>query len=322
MKKNFKFIAELCQNHLGKIKLIEEMVKRCAKNGSSIVKIQHIFAEDLSERYQFENGLTKNGKILCITRPYENEFKRLKKLELNKQNLIKFIKICKKFNVEPAITCFNRSRVDEIYKLGFKTIKVASYDCGSYPLIKDLIKKFKKIIVSTGASYKHEIEKCSKILSKSSCEYSMLHCTTIYPTPLDKINIFKIKFLKSLCKTVGFSDHSNSIGINKDLASKLAIFYGAEIIERHITILDYNKTRDGIVSLYPEDIREIINFSNLSKNEQKKHLLNKYKFNFSILKKGINYKLSHVEKLNRDYYRGRFVSKIDNEKIFYNWEDF
>ena len=38
-----------------------------------------------------------------------------------------------------------------------------------------------------------------------------------------------------------------------------AIYYGAKIIERHIRILDVSKTKDGPVSIEPEDIKVIIN---------------------------------------------------------------
>ena len=35
----------------------------------------------------------------------------------------------------------------------------------------------------------------------------------------------------------------------------------------------------------------------------------------------VNRPLSHTEKLNRDYYRGRFASKI-NGRTIYNWEEY
>ena len=61
--------------------------------------------------------------------------------------------------MEPAITCFTKNSVNILKDLGFKTIKVASYDCASFPLIRLLSKKFKNIIVSTGATYDDEIVK-------------------------------------------------------------------------------------------------------------------------------------------------------------------
>ena len=77
-----KFIAELCQNHLGKSDVVLKMIDQCVENGADIIKLQNIFAQDLVERYEFETGFKKKNKTLCIQRPYLKEFKRLKKLEL------------------------------------------------------------------------------------------------------------------------------------------------------------------------------------------------------------------------------------------------
>ena len=63
-------------------------------------------------------------------------------------------------------TCFSRNRIDDLYNLGFKYIKVASYDCGSFQMIRELSKKFKHMIISTGASFDSEIIKTNEILKK------------------------------------------------------------------------------------------------------------------------------------------------------------
>ena len=55
--KKFKFIAELCQNHLGSFSNVKKMALECAKNGADIIKLQYILSEDLSFRPIFENGL-------------------------------------------------------------------------------------------------------------------------------------------------------------------------------------------------------------------------------------------------------------------------
>ena len=68
------------------------------------------------------------------------------------------MKICERNGVEPAITCFARENIDILKDLGFKTIKVASYDCGSFQLIREISDKFKNLI-STGATFDDEIEK-------------------------------------------------------------------------------------------------------------------------------------------------------------------
>ena len=202
-----KFIAELCQNHNGDENTMLKMVEAASTAGATHVKIQHIFSENLSFRPQFEEGLTVDGSIVCIKRPYKEEFDRLKKLELNEESVKKFIEACNDFGVIPSTTCFARQHVDILFDLGFKSIKVASYDCASFQLLRDLVKFNWEIIVSTGATYDKEIELAVDILSESK-NFSLLHCITIYPTLLTDLNLSRINFLKKYCDQIGFSDHT------------------------------------------------------------------------------------------------------------------
>ena len=87
-------IAELCQNHNGDTDIMIQMVREAQKAGATHVKLQHIFAKNLSFRPQFETGLEVDGNILCIKRPYQVEFDRLKKLELDENAIKIFISEC------------------------------------------------------------------------------------------------------------------------------------------------------------------------------------------------------------------------------------
>ena len=318
-----KFIAELCQNHLGKEKHVDNMLERCAASGANIVKLQFIYSKNLAFRTEFENGLKKGNNVLAIRRPYIDEFKRLAKLELPISYYKKFIKRCRSLNVEPMITCFTREDVNKIYELGFKYVKIASYDCASFPMIKEL-NKFKKIFISTGATYDDEIENTSKICKKLKYDVTFLHCVTIYPTLPKNFNLARIKYLKRFSSEVGYSDHSFSNNKFKNFASLAAIYFGAQYIERHITILDHGKTKDGLVSITPEDILEIKKFSELNKLEQLAYLKQRYKINIKMVQGNTNRKLTHEELLNRNYYRGRFCSKIyvnNQSRDLFNWEE-
>ena len=317
--KKFKFIAELCQNHNGSLRRLLDMVDRCADNGADIIKMQSIYIKDLTFRPVFENGYVLKKKKFFIKRDYLSEYKRLKKLEINYKDTEKFIKRCMSKKVIPMTTCFSRNRINDLYNLGFKHIKVASYDCGSFQMIRELSKKFKHLIISTGATFDKEIVKTNEILKKKKVDYSFLHCVTLYPTPLNNLHLSRIKYLSNLTKkTVGYSDHSKSWNSNSLLSSKASIYYGAKIIEKHMTVLKESMTKDGAVSIRPEQISELKDFSSLSKEKQK-IFLKSFKFDF-----GGNFKrsLSAEELLNREYYRGRFASYSKNEKRFvYNWEE-
>ncbi len=321
MKNKFTYIAELCQNHNGNFKNVEKMVYECALNGATIVKLQYIYAKNLTFRPKFEKGykIKNNNKIIC--RPYLLEKKRLKKLELNYREFEKFVKLCEKNKIKPAITCFAREHINDIYNLGFNYIKVASYDCASFQFLREL-RKFKNIIVSTGATYDNEIKLASQLLRDKKTNFSLLHCVTKYPTPFKSLNLSRIKFLRKYAMNVGYSDHSLSNEKTKNYASLASIYFGGTIIERHIRILDRKSSKDGPVSILPSDIKSIIEFSKFSKSDQKHYLEKECKLNLRTLAGKIKRDLTNDEILNRDYYRGRFAS-FDNKdkKPIYNWEE-
>ncbi len=315
-----KLIAELCQNHNGKFKILEKQVEEAAKNGATHIKTQHIYADRLSFRSQFENGLNINDKVISIKRSFKEEYNRLKKLELNNKEIKNFIKLCKFYKVIPLTTCFTRQDIREIISLGFKEIKIASYDCASYQMLRDLKNKFNHVYISTGATYNKEIIKTSKIFNRNN--FSLLHCVTEYPTKLKSLNLKRMKFLKKHCNNIGYSDHTSVMEYGL-LPTFYAIYLGAEIIERHFTVLEKSMTRDGIVSINPQELNEIKNFSKKNKSDQKKILI-KNKLNLKIMLGKINAKFSEIERLNREYYRGRFSSKVSDYRgalEIYNWEE-
>ena len=310
-----KIIAELCQNHNGDVNILKDMIWRAADSGASHVKIQTIFSEDLTLRERFEEGVTSNGIVKSIKRPYLPEFERLSKLDLGFDTHALFIDECSSAGVIPLTTVFNRSRLESIVELGFKEIKIASYDCASFPLINDLKNKFNHIYVSTGATHDSEIETTANILSDQN--FSFLHCVTIYPTPVDKLNLNRIDYLRQFTDSVGFSDHTrpSQHGIDPDI---VALWKGADVIERHFTILDSSQTKDGPVSINPEQLKNIVDYSKYNHDELSKLVENISDYDKMLGSK--THSLSEEELLNRDYYRGRFASKI-NGKTIYNWEE-
>ena len=314
-------IAEFCQNHNGDFNVLEQMIIAAAKAGATHAKIQSITADKLTYRPQFEEGIFVGEVRRSIKRPYAEEYNRLKGLELSEREIKGFISLCHEHNLIPMTTCFSRYDVLSIKKQGFVTVKVASYDCASYQLLRDLAESFEELIISTGAMYDEEIEYASNVLSKTN--FSFLHCITIYPTPLEVLNLSRINWLRKFSKRVGFSDHTL---VSRDgiIASKAALALGADIIERHFSIMPADQTRDGPVSINGEQLRELVTFSNLSTKDKLKEL-NSLSINMSELTGKPTRDLTNQELLNRDYYRGRFASPRKNNKnsqnMIFNWEE-
>jgi N,N'-diacetyllegionaminate synthase len=310
-------IAECCQNHNGNKEILKKQIHEAANNGADFVKIQAIRSREISHRERFDEGLTDaDGTVLTIKRPYLAEVERLSKLDLSLDDEQWFVDECWRAGVAPMTTAFTITGAREIKDMGYEAIKIASYDCASFPLLREVKKYWNNIYVSTGATYDHEIEKASSILQGS--DFTMLHCLTIYPTPMDVLNLKRMAYLRRFSSKVGYSDHS--LLETTDLwASKIALALGACCIERHFTVLEKDGTKDGPISIKPHQLKELNEFAQLSRVEMMEIIKRDYPAWEQTI--GSQFRdLSHAEKLNRDYFRGRFANLIDGKHI-YNWEE-
>jgi len=308
-------IAECCQNHNGDMEILKRMIHAAAENGADYVKIQAIRSRELTHRERFDEGVVEDGVVKVIKRPYKAELERLSKLDLSLDVERWFVEECWRAGVAPLTTTFTRSAVQEVKELGYEAIKIASYDCASYPLLEDVKKYWNVLFVSTGATYDEEIEKAAEVLRGT--DFTFLHCVTMYPTPMEELHLRRLNYLRRFTSKVGYSDHSKVA--DTDLwASKIALALGANCVERHFTILRPDETRDGPVSINPAQLNELRKFADLDRHERMEIIKMSYPEWEKTLGQA-NRELSHAELLNRDYYRGRFASKMGGKTV-YNWE--
>jgi N,N'-diacetyllegionaminate synthase len=311
-------IAECCQNHNGDRTILQRMIHAASEAGADYVKLQTIRSRELTRRERFEEGeVGEDGNIKTIKRPYGPELERLSKLDLSLDDEGWFIDECWRAGVAPMTTVFTRAAISDVCDLGYEAVKIASYDCASYPLLRDVRKFWSTIYVSTGATYDGEIEQAAEILAGSN--FSFLHCVTIYPTPMSELHLRRMNFLRRFTPRVGYSDHSKPAETGL-WASKLALALGASCIERHFTILEADQSRDGPVSVTPALFRELREFADLPRSERMAHVREGYPSWDEALGQARR-PLSGDELRNRDYYRGRFASRV-GERWLYNWEEY
>jgi len=276
-----RIIAELCQNHNGDLDLLEEMIK-AASESCDIVKIQTILADSLAQREEYEEF-----------RPYEPEYNRLKGLELSEEDEKFFISKCREYGVEPMTTLFSKKQIERFNKLGYKKLKLSGYSIPAFDYGKGLEGvEFDELFFSTSSLTFSEMRRTRINLDRMGIKYTMLQCTCKYPTKFEDAQLHNIAFLKSTMKldSIGYSDHSNpwEDGLR---VPKIAIFNGADVLERHFTILGKDDTRDGKVSINAEMAKELKEFSLQVPFQQYLHL-NAF---------------DSEEEFNHKFYRGRFV---------------
>lgn len=233
-----RLIAEIGANHMGDMGLAKAMIDAACVVGADTVKFQSWRPEALSPSFA----------------GYEEAFARHTKTQLSDENHRELITYCQDNNVQFLTTCFDIDRVDFLADLGLEEIKVASPDCGSIAMIEALMKRFPRLLISTGMTPKDDVLRSIEATRGHDVIY--LHCVSLYPTPPEKVNLARMDWLKSQGVRVGFSDHSMG-----SQAAIIAIARGAEVIEKHFTLSRRLPGKDQTVSGEPAEFSEISEFN-------------------------------------------------------------
>jgi sialic acid synthase SpsE len=114
--------------------------------------------------------------------------------------------------------------------------------------------------MSTGLANIDEVKKSVKFIKNIwddqniDQELALLHCVSLYPTPLGNANLLAIRELEDVADVVGYSDHT--LGID---AAVFSVAVGARLIEKHFTIdNNYSDFHDHQLSANPKDFKEMV----------------------------------------------------------------
>lgn len=317
------YIAETCQNHNGNFDTLKKMVYEAVNSGATHCKIQGLYSDELTRRSIFEES-DRAIKASVKIRPYKIEYRRLKELDLSQTQERDFVKLCEKEGIIPMITVFTHEGAKRAKDSGFKSIKIASYDCSSYPLIEEVSSFAEEMVISTGAMTEGEIKETLRIVISSNLSQKnvhFLHCVSEYPTRLERLNLNRIKSLKKFTHSVGYSDHFANeesrvnLKIDRQMPAKVALYFGASVIEQHFTILPKNETKDGPISVTTTDIKNLMTF--IIEDEEWFDVVSR---DFSEIFGDGQIDPSMEEWQNRKYYRGRVASWKEGLQIF-SWEN-
>lgn len=242
--RRINLIAEIGVNHNGSITNAKKLILVAKKAGANYVKFQSFVASELVQKK------TKLAKYQKNKTKFNYQYELLKKLELSKKKHEIILNFCKKKKINFLSTPFDLQSCQLLKSLKIKIIKISSGDINNYPLLEEVSKFAKKVIISTGMSNLKEIKDAIYVLKKNKLKNKdiiVLHCTSNYPTKPQDVNILAIKFLrKKLNNHIGYSDHS--IGVEAALA---AATLGARVIEKHITLSNKLSGPDHQSSLEP-----------------------------------------------------------------------
>ncbi len=249
--KNPLIISEIGINHNGNLDMAISIVDSAIKSGAEIIKHQtHIPDEEMSiEARKIKPG-NSNQSIYKI-------IKKSSLSEKSEEKLMKYIKSRKKIFIS---TPFSKAAVDRLVKFNVPAFKIGSGEWNNLELISYICKFKKPIIMSTGMSHLNELKKVVNFINNRKIPLALMHCTNVYPTPLEKSRLNSISIMQKTFKRniIGYSDHT--VGLQ---ASYVALALGAKIIEKHYVDTHNRKGPDVSCSMDKYQLKELINASKL-----------------------------------------------------------
>jgi len=237
-------ISEIGINHEGNFDKAKKMVKDAYDSGAECVKFQcHII----------EDEMIKND--IVPANATESIWDIMNRCSLTQQEEIKIKDYAEDLGMIYLNTPFSRAAADRLEEIGICAYKIGSGECNNYPLVKHIASFGKPIILSTGMNDIASIEKSVSILEKAEIPYALLHVTSMYPTPYEKVRLGALTELHSHFPNavLGLSDHSFG-----NYTCFAAIPLGASILEKHFTSDKNWPGPDIPISIDPNELSDLI----------------------------------------------------------------
>ncbi|OIO03100.1 MAG: polyhydroxyalkanoate biosynthesis repressor PhaR [Desulfovibrionaceae bacterium CG1_02_65_16] len=244
-------IAEIGINHEGDYAKAERMVRDAAAVGCECVKFQcHVVADEMSPQAKSVvpgNADVSIYEIMERCQLTEDEERRLKALT-------------ESLGMIYLSTPFSRAAADRLERMGVCGYKIGSGECNNFPLVDHIAGFGKPVILSTGMNAMDSIAKSVEILRARKVPFGLMHTTSMYPTPPDKVRLGAMQQLMATFPdaVVGLSDHTLTIYPCLGAAA-----LGASMLERHYTSDKSWPGPDVSLSMNPAELGELIKGSRI-----------------------------------------------------------
>ncbi|WP_445713993.1 N-acetylneuraminate synthase family protein [Flavobacterium sp.] len=244
------YIAEIGQAHEGSLGILHSYIDALASTGVHAVKFQMHIAEAESSKYE---PFRVKFSFEDATR-----FDYWKRMEFTLEQWKEIKQHCDAVGLDFICSPFSNLAVDWLEEIGVKYYKIGSGEVSNLLLIEKIAQTKKPLILSSGMSSFSELDTTVAFLQDKKVAFSILQCTTSYPTQPQQYGFNVIQELKERYHvSVGFSDHSAKIATNIG-----AVALGAEILEFHVVFDRRMFGPDAKSSLTLDEVKQLVDDCN------------------------------------------------------------
>ncbi len=239
-------IAEVAQAHDGSLGYAHSFIDAASEAGVDAIKFQAHFAK-------YESTLEEPFRV-NFSYEDSSRYDYWQRMEFTKEQWAELKDHAESKELEFLCTPFSSYAIDLLDDIDVVGWKIGSGDVGQKWLLEHIALTEKPVIFSTGMSSIESVDSIYKYFKDRKIDFSILQCTSMYPTPLDKteIDVF-LNYMQKYDVPIGLSNHSGLVW-----PSVYAIALGAKVIEVHIKLNDFSFGPDTSSSLSVEQLQTIV----------------------------------------------------------------
>lgn len=241
-------VAEIGQNHNGRLALAEQLIDAAAWAGADAVKL-------VKRDLDWELSAAARAQPYDTPHSYGSTYgEHRQALELSPAEHFALRERAASHGLLCLTTASDPPSVDLALQMNVDGLKIASRDLSNTPLVERVAQAGCPVVLSTGMSAWSEVDAAVAQLEQADTSFVLLQCTSLYPTPLREVHLRSMTTLAARYDAlVGFSDHTTGW-----LLPPLAVALGAVVIEKHFTLDRDMKGTDHACSLEPDELRQMI----------------------------------------------------------------
>ena len=239
-------IAEVAQTHDGSLGIAHAFIDAVSRTGADVIKFQaHIASEETTPSEPWR---------VKFSRQDETRYEYWKRMEFTNNQWHELKIHADELGLKFMCSPFSMKAVELLKKIGVHAWKIASGEINNNEILDSIAETGQEIYLSTGMSTIEEIDKSVEIIRERNLPLTILQCTSMYPTPPEKIGLNMVSFFKERYEcSVGLSDHSGKI-----YTGLAAATLGIEVLEIHVTLSEEMFGPDVSSSLTINELRELV----------------------------------------------------------------
>ena len=247
------FIADIAANHDGDLQRAFQLIELAKEAGADAAKFQNFRAKTIVSR----NGFDKIPQMSHQAGWKKSVYEVYDDASIDENWTGKLKEKCDEVGIEYMTSPYDFASIDLVDKY-VNAYKIGSGDITWTEILHYFGKKKKPILLATGASSLHDVERAMEVLSQYTEEIVLMQCNTNYTAQSSNFSYINLNVLKTYAKKfpnsiLGLSDHT--YGYVTVLG---ALALGARVFEKHFTDDNSRSGPDHKFSMNPGTWRKMV----------------------------------------------------------------